>query len=78
MADSESSTIVFPFPIDVIRPFLEGVARTSAASRDEPEVATRDVRDQLAAPATSGGKVSAEVDAPNSRSSPANPAHATR
>jgi regulator of protease activity HflC (stomatin/prohibitin superfamily) len=63
MSDSESSTIVFPFPIDVIRPFLDGVARkTSAASGDEPEVATsgqptvgtRDVRDQLAAPATSG------------------------
>jgi regulator of protease activity HflC (stomatin/prohibitin superfamily) len=70
MADSESSTIVFPFPIDVIRPFLEGVATTSAASRDQPEVATsgqptvgtRDDRDQLAGPATIGGNASAEAD----------------
>ena len=86
MSGSESSTIVFPFPIDVIRPFLDGVARTSAASGDEREVATsgqptvgtRDVRDQLAAPATSGERLSAEADAPSSRSSPANPAGATR
>jgi len=59
MADSESSTIVFPFPIDVIRPFLEGVTRNSAASRGEREAAT-------------GGNL------PSSRSSPANPARATR
>ncbi len=86
MSDSESSTIVFPFPIDVIRPFLEGAAKTSAASRDQPEVMTsgqptvgsRDNRDQLAAPATIGGNVSADADAPSSTSAPANPARAGR
>ena len=86
IGDSESSTIVFPFPLDVIRPFLEGVARTSAASRDEPELATsgqptvetRDDRDQLAAPATIGRSATAEADAPNTTSSPATPAPANR
>ena len=86
LADSESSTIVFPFPIDVIRPFLEGVARTSGASRDDSEVATRgrptvgarDDRDQLAAPATSGEDASAEADAPSATGSPAGPVRARR
>ena len=84
MGDNEGSTIVFPFPIDVIRPFLEGVATTSAASRDQPDVTTggqptagtRDDRDQLAAPATIGGNASAEADAPNTTSSPASPERA--
>jgi len=79
MGDNEGSTIVFPFPIDVIRPFLEGVATTPAASRDQPEVTTsgqpsvetRDDRDQLAAPAGPAGNASAEADAPSTTSSPA-------
>ena len=62
MGDNEGSTIVFPFPIDIIQPFLERVGTTSAANRDQPEVTTseqptvgtRDDRDQLAVPATIG------------------------
>ena len=60
MSDSDSSTIVFPFPIDVIQPFLERVAKTPAASRNEPAIATsgqptvgtRHDQDQLATPAS--------------------------
>jgi hypothetical protein len=86
MADSESSTIVFPFPIDVIRPFLDGVARTSATSRDEPDVATsgqptvgtRDDRDQLATPAAIGASAHARADTPGTTGSPASPARASR
>jgi hypothetical protein len=86
MGDNEGSTIVFPFPIDVIRPFLEGVATTSAGSRDEPKGATSDRpavgagddRDQLAAPATIGGHASAEADAASTTSSPASPVRARR
>jgi hypothetical protein len=86
MKGSESSTIVFPFPIDVIRPFLDGVTRTSTASRDDPEVATGDHpavgargdRDQLAPPDTIGERASADAEARSSRSSPANTARATR
>ena len=86
IGDNNSSTIVFPFPIDGIRPFLDGVAATSAASRNQPQattsgqptVGTPDDRDQLAAPATSGGSASADADAPNITSSRADAARASR
>ena len=86
MGDNEGSTIVFPFPIDIIQPFLERVGTTSAANRDQPEVTTseqptvgtREDRDQLAVPATIGGNASAEADAPNTTRSPASPARGRR
>jgi regulator of protease activity HflC (stomatin/prohibitin superfamily) len=86
MGDNAGSTIVFPFPIDVIRPFLEGVATTSAASRDQSEdttsgqatVGTHDDQEQLAAPATIGENAGAEAGAPNTSRSPATPVRASR
>jgi hypothetical protein len=75
LGDNQNATIVFPLPLDVIRPFLEGPGATSsAASRDQPEAATggqptlgaRDNRDALAAPASAGRDADAKLDAPNS------------
>jgi hypothetical protein len=81
VGDNQNSTIVFPLPLDVIRPFLEGGSTSSVASRDEPEPATsgqptlgaRDNRDALAAPARIGRDADAEPDAA-STSSPVSPA----
>jgi regulator of protease activity HflC (stomatin/prohibitin superfamily) len=86
VGDNQNSTIVFPLPLDVIRPFLEGTGATSsAASRDQAEAATgtqrtlgaHDNRDALAAPATRGRDADAEPDAPRT-SSPGSPARARR
>jgi regulator of protease activity HflC (stomatin/prohibitin superfamily) len=86
LGDNQNSTIVFPLPLDVIRPFLEGPGATSsAASRDQPEAATGgqptlgggDNRDALAAPASVGRAADAEPHAP-STSSPGSAASATR
>jgi hypothetical protein len=71
MGDNESSTIVFPFPLDVIRPFLDGVAGAATGSRDEPEVTASDRpavaayedRDQLAAPAGAGEQAGSRTPA---------------
>jgi regulator of protease activity HflC (stomatin/prohibitin superfamily) len=85
VGDNQNSTIVFPLPLDVIRPFVEGAGATSsAASRDQPGAATggqptlgpRDNRDALAAPASIGRNASADPDAP-SAGSPGSPASAT-
>jgi regulator of protease activity HflC (stomatin/prohibitin superfamily) len=72
MGDNESSTIVFPFPIDVIRPFLDGVAGTASGSQ------ARDDRDQLAPPDTVGERASAEAGTRSSRSASASHAGASR
>jgi regulator of protease activity HflC (stomatin/prohibitin superfamily) len=77
VGDNQNSTVVFPLPLDVIRPFLEGAGATSsAASRDQPEAATadqpslgtRDDRDALAAPVSTGRTSGAELDAPSTGS----------
>jgi regulator of protease activity HflC (stomatin/prohibitin superfamily) len=40
LGDNQNATIVFPLPLDVIRPFLEGPGATSSAeSRHHPEAA---------------------------------------
>jgi regulator of protease activity HflC (stomatin/prohibitin superfamily) len=86
VGDNQNSTIVFPLPLDVIRPFLEVPGATSSAASGDPrEAATSDQRaragrdspDALAAPASTGRDVGREPDPP-STSSPSIPARASR
>jgi len=48
VGDNQNSTIVFPLPIDLIRPFFEAPGAASAATTAEPP-APRDERDAVAA-----------------------------
>ena len=60
VGDNQNATIVFPLPLDLIRPFLEVPGATSAAAtRDEPATKAvaptqRDDHDALAAPDSDG------------------------
>jgi regulator of protease activity HflC (stomatin/prohibitin superfamily) len=42
---NQSSTIVFPLPLDVIRPFLEGAGVTPAEGKERPQPAEREALD---------------------------------
>jgi regulator of protease activity HflC (stomatin/prohibitin superfamily) len=42
---NQNSTIVFPLPLDVIRPFLESTGATPAVGEDDPRPADRDMLD---------------------------------
>jgi len=63
---TQNSTIIFPLPLDVIRPFLEGAGAIGGAAangqRPQPAVAAEDAPDQLTA--ASRGAVTAGVGEP--------------
>jgi regulator of protease activity HflC (stomatin/prohibitin superfamily) len=54
---SQNSTIVFPLPLDVIRPFLESAGATPADEEEHPQPAARDMLD-------AGRDVEVRVSAP--------------
>ena len=75
VGDNQNATIVFPLPLDIIRPFLEGAGATSsAASRGQPEparggqstLAGGDEHDALAAHASVGRDTEVKPDEPSS------------
>ena len=86
LGDNQNATIVFPLPLDVIRPFLEGAGATSsAATRDQPEAASGnqptlaggDKRDALAAHAGVGRDAEGNTEEPSTGSA-GSPASARR
>jgi regulator of protease activity HflC (stomatin/prohibitin superfamily) len=65
---NQNSTIVFPLPLELIRPFLEGAETAAEASADQqPSLQARDGHDALPKPAAAPAEVSAPETAPERR-----------